>query len=129
MLGNFSTLTIDVGGKQEVVALNTRLTAAEFVAADQVLTGGSQSLKINAIGEAAGGNRLVAPIPGQVTAVQAKAGDAVTRGQVLVILEAMKTVFRLAAPADGVVAAVSCAAGETVQEGQVLVSFAEPDAA
>jgi 3-methylcrotonyl-CoA carboxylase alpha subunit len=75
--------------------------------------------------EAAGGNRLLAPIPGQVTAVHAKAGDAVTRGQVLVVLEAMKTVFRLAAPADGVVEAVSCAAGETVQEGQTLVSFAE----
>jgi 3-methylcrotonyl-CoA carboxylase alpha subunit len=79
--------------------------------------------------EAAGGNRLVAPIPGQVTSVQARAGDAVTRGQVLVVLEAMKTVFRLAAPADGVVAAVSCAAGETVQEGQVLVSFVDPEEA
>jgi 3-methylcrotonyl-CoA carboxylase alpha subunit len=76
--------------------------------------------------EAAGGNRLLAPIPGQVTAVHAKPGDAVTRGQVLVVLEAMKTVFRLAAPADGVVATVACAAGETVQEGQTLVSFQEP---
>jgi 3-methylcrotonyl-CoA carboxylase alpha subunit len=76
--------------------------------------------------EAAGGNRLLAPIPGQVTAVHAKAGDEVTRGQVLVVLEAMKTVFRLAAPADGVVEAVSCAPGETVQEGQILVSFQEP---
>jgi 3-methylcrotonyl-CoA carboxylase alpha subunit len=76
--------------------------------------------------EAAGGNRLLAPIPGQVTAVHAKVGDAVTRGQVLVVLEAMKTVFRLAAPADGVVDAVACAAGDTVQEGQTLVSFQEP---
>jgi 3-methylcrotonyl-CoA carboxylase alpha subunit len=75
--------------------------------------------------EAAGGNRLLAPIPGQVTAVHAKPGDAVTRGQVLVVLEAMKTVFRLAATADGVVEAVSCSAGDAVQEGQVLVSFAE----
>jgi 3-methylcrotonyl-CoA carboxylase alpha subunit len=75
--------------------------------------------------EAAGGNRLLAPIPGQVTAVHAKAGDEVTRGQVLVVLEAMKTVFRLAAPGDGVVDVVSCSAGETVQEGQTLVSFRE----
>jgi 3-methylcrotonyl-CoA carboxylase alpha subunit len=79
--------------------------------------------------EAAGGNRLLAPIPGQVTAVHARPGDAVTRGQVLVVLEAMKTVFRLAAPADGVVDAVACAAGDAVQEGQTLVSFVEPDAA
>ena len=42
--------------------------------------------------------RLVAPIPGQVTQVSAEPGMAVTRGQVMVVLEAMKTVFRLAAP-------------------------------
>ena len=71
------------------------------------------------------GDRLVAPIPGLVTQVAAAVGDRVTRGQVLVVLEAMKTVFRLAAPADTVVASVSCAAGEMVQEGQVLVGFGE----
>ena len=76
--------------------------------------------------ETDGADRLIAPIPGQVTQVSAAVGDVVTRGQILVVLEAMKTVFRLPAPADGVVAAVNCAAGEAVQEGQILVSFAEP---
>jgi 3-methylcrotonyl-CoA carboxylase alpha subunit len=71
------------------------------------------------------GGRLVAPIPGQVTQVMAELGMTVTRGQVLVVLEAMKTVFRLAAPADGIVATVSCQAGDAVVEGQTLVSFAE----
>jgi 3-methylcrotonyl-CoA carboxylase alpha subunit len=52
-------------------------------------------------------------------------GMAVTRGQVLVVLEAMKTVFRLAAPADGTIATVSCQAGDTVVEGQLLISFAD----
>ena len=75
------------------------------------------------------GGRLVAPLPGQVTRVLAEPGAAVMRGQVLVVLEAMKTVFRLTAPADAVVQHVSCQVGEMVQEGQVLVSFAEPDAA
>jgi biotin carboxyl carrier protein len=60
-----------------------------------------------------------------VTQVLAVVGEAVTRGQVLVVLEAMKTVFRLSAPADTVVGAVSCAAGEMVQEGQVLVRFGD----
>jgi 3-methylcrotonyl-CoA carboxylase alpha subunit len=72
------------------------------------------------------GDRLVAPIPGLVTQVVASVGDRVTRGQVLVVLEAMKTVFRLSAPADTVVASVSCAAGEMVQEGQMLVGFGDP---
>jgi 3-methylcrotonyl-CoA carboxylase alpha subunit len=71
------------------------------------------------------GGRLVAPIPGQVTQVIAEQGMAVARGQVLVVLEAMKTVFRLAAPADGIVATVSCRVGDAVIEGQTLVAFAE----
>jgi 3-methylcrotonyl-CoA carboxylase alpha subunit len=75
------------------------------------------------------GGRLVAPIPGQVTQVVAEPGMAVRRGQVMVVLEAMKTVFRLAAPADGVVATVSCQAGDSVVEGQVLVGFVEGDPA
>jgi 3-methylcrotonyl-CoA carboxylase alpha subunit len=72
------------------------------------------------------GGRLVAPLPGQVTQVLAEPGATVTRGQVLVVLEAMKTVFRLTAPADAVVDQVSCQVGEMVQEGQVLVGFVDP---
>ena len=71
------------------------------------------------------GGRLVAPIPGQITQVFAKPDTAVTRGQVLIVLEAMKTVFRLAAPADGVVAAVNCQPGDSVVEGQLLVAFSD----
>jgi len=74
-----------------------------------------------------GGDRLVAPIPGQVTQVMAQVGQAVNRGEVLVVLEAMKTVFRLPAPADGVVATVTCGVGEMVQDGQLLISFVSDD--
>jgi 3-methylcrotonyl-CoA carboxylase alpha subunit len=78
--------------------------------------------------EDAVGGKLVAPLPGQVTAVVAEPGKQVVRGEILVVLEAMKTVFRLGAPADGVVASVSCRTGDAVLEGQVLVSFAEEPA-
>ena len=71
------------------------------------------------------GGRLVAPIPGQVTEVRAVPGQAVARGAVLVVLEAMKTVFRLATPADAVVAEIACRAGDAVQEGQLLVRFVD----
>jgi 3-methylcrotonyl-CoA carboxylase alpha subunit len=79
--------------------------------------------------EDAAGGRLLAPLPGQVTQVLATPGMAVKRGDVLVVLEAMKTVFRLAAPSDGVVATVACQAGDSVVEGQLLVDFAQPPAA
>jgi 3-methylcrotonyl-CoA carboxylase alpha subunit len=73
-------------------------------------------------------DRLVAPIPGLVTGVAVAPGDQVTRGQVLVVLEAMKTVFRLTAPADAMIASVSCTAGEMVQDGQILVTFGDSEA-
>ncbi len=69
------------------------------------------------------GDRLLAPIPGQVTQVLTEPGQAVERGQVLIVLEAMKTVFRLPAPADAIVASVDCAVGDMVQDGQMLVGF------
>ncbi|HST74475.1 MAG TPA: acetyl-CoA carboxylase biotin carboxyl carrier protein subunit, partial [Acetobacteraceae bacterium] len=75
--------------------------------------------------ESGAGGRLVAPIPGQVTEILAEPGQQVKRGDVLVILEAMKTVFRLAAQADRTIDSVACRAGETVDEGQLLVSFVE----
>jgi 3-methylcrotonyl-CoA carboxylase alpha subunit len=73
------------------------------------------------------GGRLTAPIPGQVTAVHAAPGQLVARGEVLVVLEAMKTVFRLTAPGDGTIAEVLCNPGAMVEEGQVLVRFAETE--
>ncbi len=55
LLGSFKTITIDVGGTADVVKMSSKLTDAELVAADQVLSGGSQTLTLNARGAAAGG--------------------------------------------------------------------------
>ncbi len=54
-LGNFQSLTIDVGGQQRVVTLDSKLSAAEVVAAQQVLNGGVQTIELRANGAAAGG--------------------------------------------------------------------------
>jgi 3-methylcrotonyl-CoA carboxylase alpha subunit len=70
---------------------------------------------------AAGG--LAAPIPGRVVQVLVVPGEAVSRGQVLVVLEAMKTELRITAPTAGEVGEVRCAAGETVEEGVDLVTL------
>ena len=78
--------------------------------------------------DVAGGGRVMAPIPGRVASVLVQPGDAVQRGQVLVVVEAMKMEITLAAPEDGIVSAVRCAAGDMVEEGVELVHF-EPPAA
>jgi acetyl-CoA/propionyl-CoA carboxylase biotin carboxyl carrier protein len=75
--------------------------------------------------EAAGSaNGVKAPMMSRVVKVCVAVGDAVTAGQPLVVVEAMKMESELASPRDGVVQAVGCAAGDTVQQGQVLVSLA-----
>jgi len=71
-------------------------------------------------GEAAGGH-LTAPLPATVTAVHVEPGKTVSRGDPLVVLEAMKMEHVVIAPEDGTVAAVHCRAGDQVEEGAELV--------
>lgn len=70
-------------------------------------------------GEAASGE-LRAPMPGAVVEVLANEGDKVTKGQRIVVMEAMKTQQVLAAPFDGHVAVLSATPGAQVTEGQLL---------
>ena len=74
-------------------------------------------------GNVAGGGRVMAPIPGRVARILVQQGDVVVRGQVLVVLEAMKMELSLTAAADGVVARVACGEGDMVEEGRELVEF------
>jgi biotin carboxyl carrier protein len=64
---------------------------------------------------------LASPMPATVSAVKVKSGDKVTKGDVLVTLEAMKMELPIRAPRDGVVSRVACEPGELVQPGIPLV--------
>ena len=68
-------------------------------------------------------------MPGKVTSVEVAAGDAVTKGQRLLTLEAMKMEHGLVAPFDGVVAELSAVAGAQVQVDAVLARIEKADAA
>ena len=72
----------------------------------------------------AGSTVVKAPMPGTILKVAVAAGDAVTKNQVLCILEAMKMENEIVAPRDGVVAGVATAKGVSVQAGDPLVSLA-----
>ena len=75
-------------------------------------------------GEAEGeGGKLTAPMPGKVIAVMVEAGESVTRGTPLLVMEAMKMEHTISAPADGVVGEVLYAVGEQVGEGAQLLGF------
>lgn len=66
------------------------------------------------------------PVPGTVTVVAVAAGDTVSAGQTLVILEAMKMEHRITADTDGIVAQVLVAPGQSVDAHQVVVVLEDP---
>ena len=70
------------------------------------------------------GGRLTAPMPGKVVSFAVKAGDKVTKGQALAVMEAMKMEHTIAAPADGTVQELLYTPGDQVAEGAELLKLA-----
>ena len=71
---------------------------------------------------AAPGN-VIAPLPGTITSVKVQAGQKVKKGDVLVVMEAMKMANDITAEADGTVKSVCVSQGQSVNQGMTLVEF------
>jgi 3-methylcrotonyl-CoA carboxylase alpha subunit len=71
---------------------------------------------------------VTAPLPGKIVQVLVRPGAKVRKGEVLLVMEAMKMEHTIAAPADGTVAHVGFAEGEQVEEGAELIGFEAEDA-
>ena len=67
------------------------------------------------------GGQLTAPMPGKVLSFSVQAGDTVTAGQAIAVMEAMKMEHTLHAPADGLVVELLYAPGDQVAEGAELL--------
>lgn len=68
----------------------------------------------------AGGEQVTSPMPGTILAVNVAAGDAVKKGDVLMILEAMKMENEIMCPRDGRIASVNTSKGAAVESGTLL---------
>ena len=68
----------------------------------------------------AGGEKITSPMPGNILSVNVAAGDTVQKGQVLMILEAMKMENEIMCPCDGKVVSVSVTKGAAVESGTLL---------
>lgn len=97
------------------IAVLSKGAATTFAVADPFL-----------LAEAAGnaGDRLTAPMPGLVKSVRVAAGDVVKKGQILLVLEAMKMEHSISAPHDGKIAEIA-SEGSQVKEKSSLVRFEE----
>ena len=73
---------------------------------------------------AAGAHTVTAPMPGTILAVNVQPGQAVHKGDVLMMLEAMKMENEIMAPQDGTVGAVNVSKGQSVKSGDVLLTLA-----
>ena len=67
-----------------------------------------------------GGEQVTSPMPGTILAVNVAVGDTVKRGQVLMILEAMKMENEIMCPCDGKIASVNTSKGSSVESGTLL---------
>lgn len=72
---------------------------------------------------AQGGVKINAPMPGKILAVKANAGQAVKKGDVVLVLEAMKMENEVVAPQDGTVASINVGVGDMVESGDVLATL------
>lgn len=71
--------------------------------------------------EAAVGGAIVAPMPGTILSVAIEVGEAVAKGQTLLVLEAMKMENEIQAPADGTVQELNVSQGLSVNAGDTLI--------
>ena len=112
--GTVYDVTVEEGstsGAAPVAASAPKATPKAAPAAPKAATGAQGSVKINA------------PMPGKILAIKADAGKAVKKGEVVVVLEAMKMENEIVAPQDGVVASVNVAVGASVEAGEVLATL------
>jgi 3-methylcrotonyl-CoA carboxylase alpha subunit len=107
-------LSAHIYRRGEIVHVFARQGATQITVIDQLAHAGE------AHGEA---GRLTAPMPGKVVSFAVKAGDKVSKGQALAVMEAMKMEHTIAAPADGVVQEVLYAPGDQVTEGAELLKM------
>jgi biotin carboxyl carrier protein len=121
-------------GRFDLLIDGKRVTA--YVSSDNakrwVTINGQTFILTKSSGARKGGHRhhhaageLTAPMPGQVRAVNVSEGEAVTKGQTLLVLEAMKMEIRIHSPQDGVVKKLFVKQGQTVEREQLLIDIEE----
>jgi 3-methylcrotonyl-CoA carboxylase alpha subunit len=124
-LAEDGTLTVDLGGRRTSATIVRR--GADITVFHQ---GGSHRLTLieplagTDDAEAPGG-KLIAPMPGRIIAVLAEVGAEVTKGQPLIVMEAMKMEHTIKAPAEGRIGKVRYAVGDQVEDGAELIVFEE----
>lgn len=113
---------ITVNGTAYDVAVE-ELGAGAVAAAPAPVAAAPAAAPAPAASGAAGSVKVASPMPGKILAIKANAGQAVKKGDVIMILEAMKMENEITAPEDGTVASINVAVGDSVESGDTLASL------
>lgn len=114
--GNVYDVTVEEGA-------STGAVAAAPKAAPKAAPAPAAAPKAAAPAGAAGSVVVSAPMPGKILAVKASAGQAIKKGEVIMVLEAMKMENDIVAPQDGTVASINAAVGDSVESGATLATL------
>lgn len=117
------TYTITVNGNVYDVTVEEGAGGAAPVAAPKAAAPKAAPKAAPAAGGAQGGVKVNSPMPGKILAVKASVGQSVKKGDVLLILEAMKMENEVVAPQDGTVASINVSEGASVESGDVLATL------
>ena len=121
-------LLVTVNGKAYEVELPEQAHAAHQTIVKAAASAAPSAPSAAPSAAAAKGNTMSAPLPGTITKVIAQAGQKVKKGDVLIVMEAMKMANDIVAEADGTVKAVCVSVGQSVNQGDALIEF-QADAA
>ena len=110
--------TVEVEGKSYTVTVSAGGDVSGIAAV------GSEAESASTDVPATGGEPIAAPLAGNVVKVQVKPGQRVSKGESIVVLEAMKMETSVSAPSDGTIVEVRVKAGDSCAVGDVLVTLA-----
>lgn len=110
--GNVYEVTVEEGISTGAAPATPKAAPAAPKAAPKAVSQGAQ-----------GSVTVAAPMPGKILGIKASVGQAVKKGEVLVILEAMKMENEIVAPEDGTVASINVANGDSVEAGATIATL------
>ena len=114
--GNVYDVTVEEGGEGNAATTQTKSAAPKKVSAPAAPKSAPAS-------EGAGSVKVNSPMPGKILNVKKSVGDSVEKGDVILILEAIKMENEIVAPSDGTIASIDVSVGSEVAAGDVLATL------
>ncbi len=116
------TITVN-GNTYDVTVEETGATPSAPVAAKPAAQAPKAATPAPAASGAEGSIKVTAPMPGKVLSISANPGQAVKKGDTILVFEAMKMENSVVAPQDGTIASISVAVGDSFEAGTTIASL------